>query len=79
MSALENGHPRNSPVWTAAASASKSLAMREEGCRFTLEAATEPIGGIFGRLIVPIIAWGMRREVRMHVRNLRRILEVPEG
>jgi uncharacterized protein YndB with AHSA1/START domain len=55
------------------------LEQHEEGCRFTLEAATEPIRGIFGRLVVPVIAWGMQREVRMHVRNLQRILEVPQA
>jgi len=54
------------------------LEQQEEACRFTLEAATEPIGGTFGRLVVPIIAWGMRREVRRHVQNLQRILDVPD-
>jgi hypothetical protein len=55
------------------------LEQHEEGCRFTLEAATETVGGIFGRLVVPVIAFGMRREVRMHVRNLQRILDVPQA
>ena len=54
------------------------LEQHEDGCRFTLEAATESVGGAFGRLVVPVIAWGMRREVRMHVRNLQRILDVPQ-
>jgi hypothetical protein len=54
------------------------LEEHDEGCRFTLEAATGTIGGAFGRLVVPVIAWGMRREVRMHVRNLQRILDVPQ-
>jgi hypothetical protein len=55
------------------------LEQHAEGCRFTLEAATEPIGGAFGRLVVPVIASGMRREVRTDVRNLQRILDVPQA
>ena len=55
------------------------LEEHEQGCRFTLEAATETVGGIFGRLVVPVIVRGMRREVRAHVQNLRRILDVPQA
>ena len=31
--------------------------------------------GVFGRVAVPMIAWGMRREARTHVENLKDILE----
>lgn len=48
---------------------------QDERCRFTMVASTEEFGGVFGRVVVPAIAWGMRREVRTHVGNLKKILE----
>jgi uncharacterized membrane protein len=38
-----------------------------EGCRFTMVAVVDRLGGAFGRVVVPVIAWGMRREVRAQV------------
>lgn len=46
-----------------------------EGCRFTMVASANTLQGVFERLVVPVIAWGMRREVRTQVRNLKTILE----
>lgn len=46
-----------------------------EACRFTLWAEADQLGGFLGRIAVPMIAWGMRREVRAQLGNLKRILE----
>jgi ligand-binding SRPBCC domain-containing protein len=46
-----------------------------ERCRFTMVASADEFDGVFGRVVVPAIAWGMRREVRSHVGNLKKILE----
>jgi len=46
-----------------------------QGCRFLMTATTVSSGGTFGRLVVPLIAWGMRREVRAQVIDLQRTLE----
>jgi uncharacterized membrane protein len=46
-----------------------------EGCRFTMVASANKLEGVLGRVVVPMIAWGMRREARAHVGNLKRILE----
>jgi hypothetical protein len=46
-----------------------------EGCRFTMVAVVDGSVGVFGRVVVPVIAWGMRRAVRAQVGNLKRILE----
>ena len=45
------------------------------GCRFTLTASASKFKGVFGQVLVPVIAWGMRREVRTHIGNLKNILE----
>lgn len=46
-----------------------------EGCRFTMVASVNGFEGAFGQIVVPMIAWSMRREVQTHVGNLKRILE----
>jgi uncharacterized protein YndB with AHSA1/START domain len=46
-----------------------------QGCHFTMIASVKTLEGAFGRIVVPMIAWGMRREVRAHVGNLKTILE----
>lgn len=35
-----------------------------EGCRFTMVGSANKLEGVFGRIVVPMIAWGMRRELR---------------
>ena len=46
-----------------------------EGCRFTMVGTVNKLEGVFGRVVAPMIALGMRRELRAHLGNLKRILE----
>lgn len=46
-----------------------------EGCRFTMAGSTNKLGGAAGRVLVPLVARGMRREMRTHLGNLKRKLE----
>lgn len=45
-----------------------------EGCRFTMVGSVNKLEGV-GRVVAPMFAWGMRRELRAHLANLKRILE----
>lgn len=45
-----------------------------EACRFTLAASSDQVG-VFWRAVAPMIAWGMRRELRAQLGNLKRIME----
>jgi hypothetical protein len=40
-----------------------------------MAASVSELAGVFGKVLVPMIAWGLRREVRAHVENLKNILE----
>ena len=46
-----------------------------EQCHFTMAASVSELAGVFGKALVPVITWGMRREVRAHVGNLKNIFE----